>query len=129
MIEWEQEPPTLTGDEYLSNLETEARDKTPGYVNPESKLGKAMKWLKHQLSDGPRHGATLIADGIDNNIMKKTLRNAYDALNCGSVNDDFGGKWFWYLPGHQKRKTDKVETEDLNMENPAEEEVTSEQNS
>ena len=129
VIEWEQEPPTLTGDEYLSNLETEARDKTPGYVNPESKLGKAMKWLKHQLSDGPRHGATLIADGIDNNIMKKTLRNAYDALNCGSVNDDFGGKWFWYLPGHQKRKTDKVETEDLNMENPAEEEVTSEQNS
>ena len=117
VIEWEQERPTLTGDEYLSNLETEAREKKPGFVNPESKLGKAVKWLRGQLSDGPRHGATLIADGIENNIKKKTLRDAYDVLDCRSVNDTFQGKWYWYLSSDLQPKTEEVETEDLETEN------------
>ena len=72
-----------------------------------------MKCLKGQLSDGPRHGATLIADGIENNIAKRTDRNAYDMLDCRSVNDIFQGKWFWCLPIDLKKQTEEVETEDL----------------
>ena len=129
VIQWEHEPPTLTGDEYLSNVETELREKKPGYVNPTSKLGHAVKWLKGQLSDGPRHGATLIKDGIENNITKKTLRNAYDVLDCASVNDTFQGKWYWYLKSDLKKKPEVVETEVLQPENPTEEEVKGELNS
>ena len=129
VIKWEQERPPLTGDEFLANQETEAREKTPRFVNPASKLGKAMKWLKERLTDGPQHGQTLIADGIENNIMKKTLRNAYDALDCLSVNDTFQGKWYWYLRSEFDRKADDFEGEDLETKSPAEEAVTSEQNS
>ena len=125
VIEWEQEPPSITGDEYLANVETELREKKPGYVNPTSKLGQAMQWLKKQLSDGPRHGATLIKDGIENNITKKTLRNAYDMLDCASVNDTFQGKWYWYLKSDLKKRTEEVKAEELETA----EAVVSERNS
>ena len=111
VIKWEQPGPVLTGDEFLANQETEAREKTPSYVNPESKLGKAVKWLNERLTDGPQHGATLIADGIENNIKKKTLRDAYDVLECRSANDTFQGRWYWCLPSEFQRKAEDLETE------------------
>ena len=125
VIQWEQPGPVLTGDEFLASQETEAREKPPGYVKPTSKLGIAVKWLKKQLSEQPRHGATLIADGMENNIMQKTLRRAYDVLGCRSVNDTFQGKWYWFVPGLIPPDT---EDEELETENPAEGEVTSEEN-
>ncbi len=99
VIKWEQERPTLTGDEFLASQETEARERAPGFVKPTSKLGKAMNWLKGVLTEKDLVAKTqLLEDGDANNITKATLRRAYDALGCRSVNDTFQGKWYWFLP-------------------------------
>jgi len=50
-------------------------------------------------------------DADANNITKATLRRAYDALDCGSVNDTFQGKWYWYLPEMIPQKGKDTESE------------------
>ena len=58
-----------------------------------------MKWLKGVLAEKDLVAKTqLLEDADANNITKATLRRAYDALDCRSVNDTFQGKWYWYLP-------------------------------
>jgi RecA-family ATPase len=123
VIDWELEPPTLTGDEYLLKCEEQAQGQKRAEREARSKLAKATKWLRGVLiaNDGPLPKEQLLVDAEANNITKATLRRAYDALDCGAVNDTFQGKWYWYLPemipkkgkkGRMKRRTASVR---LNM--------------
>ena len=115
VIAWEQEPPTVTGDEYLTKCEEHIQDQKRAAREAQSKLAKAKKWLRRVLiaNDGPLAKEKLVVDAEANNITKATLRRAYDALDCGSVNDTFQGKWYWYLPEMVPQKRKAEETEEL----------------
>ena len=113
VIEWETEPPTLTSEQYLTKCEEHVQDQKRAAREAQSKLAKAMKWLRGVLiaNDGPLSKEQLLVDADANNITKATLRRAYDAMGCRSVNDTFQGKWYWYLPEliPQKGKDDEAE--------------------
>jgi hypothetical protein len=116
VIAWEQEPPTLTSEQYLTKCEEHVQDQKRAAREAQSKLAKAMKWLRGVLiaNDGPLSKEQLLVDADANNITRATLRRAYDALDCRSVNDTFQGKWYWYLPEmiSQKSNDDDAEMSD-----------------
>ena len=99
VIQWEQDGSTLTGDEYLTKCGEYLQDQKRAAREAQSKLAKAMKWLRGMLLEkgGPLAKEQLVVDADANNITKATLRRAYDALDCRSVNNEFQGKWYWYL--------------------------------
>ena len=71
-----------------------------------------MKWLRGMLLEkgGPLAKEQLVVDADANNITKATLRRAYDALDCRSVNNEFQGKWYWYLKEMIPKRDEEFET-------------------
>ena len=112
VIQWEQDGSTLTGDEYLTKCGEYLQDQKRAAREAQSKLAKAMKWLRGMLLEkgGPLAKEQLVVDADANNITKATLRRAYDALDCRSVNNEFQGKWYWYLKEMIPKRDEELET-------------------
>ena len=112
VIQWEQDGSTLTGDEYLTKCGEYLQDQKRAAREAQSKLAKAMKWLRGMLLEkgGPLAKEQLVVDADANNITKATLRRAYDALDCRSVNNEFQGKWYWYLKEMIPKRDEEFET-------------------
>ena len=111
VIQWEPEPPALTGDQYLLKCEEKVHEQKPAGREEQSKLNWAVKWLKAELSKCAIPAKTVRRDAADNNISPATLRRAFKEVGAYSCKYAWAGPWNWSL-----QQSDEVIYEDQQTE-------------
>ena len=100
VIEWDTEPVTITGDDYLFEAAVQAQNPLAREYRFEK--DRAAAWLYERLSAGRVHSAIVRADAAENEISWRTLRRAFGSLGCKSERESGKGRnaqYFWRLPG------------------------------
>jgi len=100
VIEWDTEPVTITGDDYVFEAAVQAQNPLASEFRFER--DRAAAWLHERLSAGRVHSAIVRADAAENEISGRTLRRAFGSLGCKSERESGKGRnaqYFWRLPG------------------------------
>ena len=100
VIEWDTEPVTITGDDYV--LEAAVQAQNPLAREYRFERDRAAAWLYERLSAGRVHSAIVREDAAENEISWRTLRRAFGSLGCKSERERGKGRnaqYFWRLPG------------------------------
>ena len=100
VIEWDPEPVTITGDDYVSEARVQAQK--PLAREHQFEKDRAAEWLYERLSAGRVLSSIVKEDAAENEIAYTTLRRAFRSLGC-KTNKERGkgrsGQWYWRLPG------------------------------
>ena len=100
LIEWDTEPITITGDDYL--IEAAVQVQRPLAREYQFEKERAAEWLYERLSAGRVASNIVRADAAENEISWGTLRRAFSSLGCRTSRERGKGRhgqWFWRLPG------------------------------
>jgi len=88
IIEWENEPITISADDALASITGEEK----------TERQEAVEWLKKELSDGTQDSKDLYKSADACGIAKRTLHRAKSEIGVEAYKKDFAKGWAWRLP-------------------------------
>ena len=96
-VVWEHDPVAMSADDALAVENGNSGDGKPG-PEPEAR-SQAVEWLRELLEAGPMESAKIKDEGKEAGYAWRTLHRAKDELGIRPYREQFGGNWWWKLPG------------------------------